>query len=269
MAENNCNQSCDLSQIRESVCVHTGKIVDSCLDKDCIEDLRVYLTEDSQAALDQSTSTRARCAELLNIRLNVHPVTFNRGYYAVDITYYYKIIADAVINCTKPVSIYGLAVFAKRVVLCGGESATQVFSSKQAPDCCCGMRSLPEAIIEAVDPMLLSARVLDSCDNPRCPCEVADIPACIRDCFDSPLITSGESRRLFVTLGQFSVVRLERDAQLLVPCFDYCIPDKECTDLSGCDESPCDVFDRIDFPMDAFYPGSACSSPNCGCSCDN
>lgn len=266
MPENNLNQCCDLSQIRESVCVHTGKIVDSCLDKDCIEDLRVYLTEDSQQALDHSTSTRARCAELLNIRLNVHPVTFNRGYYAVDITYYYKIIADAVINCTKPVTIYGLAVFAKRVVLCGGESATQVFSSKQSSSCY-GSQNLPEAIIEAVDPMLLSARVLDSCENHKCPCEVADIPACICECFDSPLVTTGENRRLFVTLGQFSVVRLERDAQLMLPCFDYCIPEKECTDISGCDESPCDVFDRIDFPMDAFYPGTACatSGGNCGC----
>ena len=28
--------------IREAVCIHTKKIFDSCKDKDCIEDLRVY-----------------------------------------------------------------------------------------------------------------------------------------------------------------------------------------------------------------------------------
>ena len=37
-------KTCDLRGIREAVCVHTGKITDSCLAKDCIEDLRVYLT---------------------------------------------------------------------------------------------------------------------------------------------------------------------------------------------------------------------------------
>ena len=33
---------CDLSSVRESVCVHTRKIFDSCRDKDCVEDLRFY-----------------------------------------------------------------------------------------------------------------------------------------------------------------------------------------------------------------------------------
>ena len=35
-------KTCDLRGIREAVCVHTGKITDSCLAKDCIEDLRFY-----------------------------------------------------------------------------------------------------------------------------------------------------------------------------------------------------------------------------------
>lgn len=39
--------ACDLSGIREAVCVHTDKITDSCLAKDCIEDLHVYLTVES------------------------------------------------------------------------------------------------------------------------------------------------------------------------------------------------------------------------------
>ena len=30
---------CDLSSVRESVCIHTRKIFDSCRDKDCVEDL--------------------------------------------------------------------------------------------------------------------------------------------------------------------------------------------------------------------------------------
>ena len=52
-------------RIREAVCVHTKKIFDSCRDKDCIEDLRVYLTRSSQEAVDRAVSVKAGCAQLL------------------------------------------------------------------------------------------------------------------------------------------------------------------------------------------------------------
>ena len=61
-------KTCDLRGIREAVCVHTGKITDSCLAKDCIEDLRVYLTVDSQQTLDCAASAKARYVELLFTR---------------------------------------------------------------------------------------------------------------------------------------------------------------------------------------------------------
>ena len=39
---------CDLSSVRESVCIHTKKIFDSCRDKDCVESLRFYPTQAAQ-----------------------------------------------------------------------------------------------------------------------------------------------------------------------------------------------------------------------------
>ena len=65
-------KTCDLRGIREAVCVHTGKITDSCLAKDCIEDLRVYLTRESQALLDASAGAKARCS-LLRYRWSRFP----------------------------------------------------------------------------------------------------------------------------------------------------------------------------------------------------
>lgn len=62
-----------------------------------------------------------------------------------------------------------------------------------------------------------------------------------------------------ISLGQFSTVRLERDTQLLIPVYDYCIPSNECT-LAGGDcscEDPCKVFDAVEFPMDDFFPPAA------------
>ena len=44
--------------LREAVSIHTRKVTDSCRDKDCIEDLRVYLTRESQALLDASAGLR-------------------------------------------------------------------------------------------------------------------------------------------------------------------------------------------------------------------
>ena len=44
--------------VLEAVCIHTRKIFDSCRDKDCVEDLRVYPTRSSQAVIDRALSVR-------------------------------------------------------------------------------------------------------------------------------------------------------------------------------------------------------------------
>lgn len=268
--------SCDMQNIREAVCIHTKKIMDSCRDKDCIEDLRVYLTKESQALLDRSSAVKARCAELLHVYIDVEPISYNQGYYTIDCTYYYRIIADATVGCVRPVTVYGLAVFTKRCILCGGTGSAKSFTSS-ACDCTPDsiMRcSCPEAVVEVVDPIILGVSLEDACNchccRPEPPC--TDLPVPIRACFDDELVLGGEAKRLLVTLGQFSIIRLQRDTQLLIPAFDYCVPTKDCGDTAiGPNESPCDLFSRISFPMDEFFP-AACeplnsnsNSNNCGC----
>ena len=111
------------------------------------------------------------------------------------------------------------------------------------------------SVVEVLDPMVLNSKVREVCD---CSCKettVAQIPAGILQMFDEELVLSGESRRLLVTLGQFSIIRLERDAQLVVPVLDYSIPTKECSDSVGCcAEDPCEMFGRIPFPAAQFAP---------------
>ena len=102
--------------------------------------------------------------------------------------------------------------------------------------------------------MVLSSKVRELCD---CGCKesaLLQIPEFILQMFDDELVLSGEARRLFVTLGQFSIIRLERDAQLVVPVLDYSIPTKECCDTPGCAEDPCEMFSRIPFPVKQFAP---------------
>lgn len=110
------------------------------------------------------------------------------------------------------------------------------------------------SVVEVLDPMVLSSRVREVCED-SCREECAlQIPAVIREMFDDDLVLSGERRRLYVTLGQFSIIRLERDAQLIVPVLDYAIPVKECCDAPGCTEDPCEMFSRIPFPTSQFAP---------------
>ena len=73
-------------RIREAVCIHTRKIYSGCRDKDCIEDLRVFPTASSRPYIDTAFSIRPRSAELLSACVNVEEITFNRGYYTVDVT---------------------------------------------------------------------------------------------------------------------------------------------------------------------------------------
>ena len=99
----------DSACIREAVCIHTKKIFDSCKDKDCIEDLRLYPTQSSQCAIDRAVSIKPGSAELLHVYIDVEPVSFNRGFYTVDVRYFYRVTADAFVGAARPVEIAACA----------------------------------------------------------------------------------------------------------------------------------------------------------------
>ena len=65
---------CNPEDLQQAMSIHTRKITDSCRDKDCIEDLRVYLTTGSQAILDNAAGAKVRCAELLYAYIDVETV---------------------------------------------------------------------------------------------------------------------------------------------------------------------------------------------------
>lgn len=207
--------------------------------------------------------------------VDVEPVNFNRGYYTVDMHFFYRITLQALNGSTRYTEIEGLATFDKRVVLFGSESGAKIYSSipeANAIDAPLNLTAnLPTAVVEVVDPMLLCAHFADNC-NCRCGCDrgtLGGVPAGILAAFDEPIIFDESAiRRVCISLGQFSTVRLERDTQLLIPVYDYCIPSNECT-LAGGDcscEDPCKVFDAVEFPMDDFFPPAAAPG-GCGCAC--
>ena len=148
---------------REPVRIHTNRIEDACIDKDCIEDLRVYLTGSSQRALEGAVNARARSAELLHVYIDVAPIAYNPGHFTADLSFFYRIGGEAMSGVTRPAPLEGLAVFTKRVVLFGGQTATKVFSSADndlLPDALYQTHT-PDCVVEAVDPIVLNVKLAD------------------------------------------------------------------------------------------------------------
>ena len=268
----------DLSGIREAVCIHTRKVYDSCRDKDCIEDLRFYPKLQYVDIINRALSVKGGSAKLLYVYVDVEPVSFNRGFYTVDMRFFYSVTLQAYLSCPAPVTVEGLCVFDKRAILFGSEGNAKIFSSQMRIDAMdrqlLEQSNLPTAVVEAVDPIVLDAKLVECCESRCCDCDICEIPACVCQCFGCELTMGDDYRRAFVTLGQFSIIRLERDSQLLMPVFDYCMPDKDCSCGCGCaGEDPCELFQGISFPVDEFFPPNSLNNccdyegakNHCGC----
>ena len=203
----------------------------------------------------------------------MEPVAFNRGFYTVDMRFFYRVTISAFCSSSRPVDVEGLCVFDKRVILFGGEGTAKVFSSRVRLDALdqqmIEQSNMPIAVVEAVDPIVRGAKLVECCDCRCCDCDLCEIPPCVCQCFCCDLTPGDDYRRVFVTLGQFSIIRLERDSQLLMPVYDYCLPDKCCPSGSNCGcscDDPCELFQNISFPVDEFFPPHNTDN---SCGCDN
>lgn len=262
---------------KEAVCVEVQRVFDSCSDRDCIYELPVTLTDDSPEITDDMDIVKTRCAEVEATCISVDAVPFKSGYYAVDITYRFKITAEAFSKgFCKPQTgtiLCGTAFWNKRVILYGSEGNAKVFTSEQDTVltpvepcdancvCCCNDASMPKATVHVVDPIALDTRfkcVPEGMTSPGV-CPTPPVP---------PASITFE-RILTVSLGLFSIVQLSRPVSMVIPAYDYCIPCKDCS-LTDTSESPCDVFDRIEFPSEQFFPQpDSDASTKYGCCCHN
>ena len=231
----------------DSVNIQTDKIMDACRDKDCIDDLRVYPTVSSQPVIDSAFSVRPDSASLIYAEVNVDAISFNRGFYTVDVTYFYLVTGETFPGGTP---VRGLAVFDKRVILYGSEGSVKRFSSqsRMATDIVTEPAG-PLAVVDAVDPIALSLRIGESGDGDDP--EKRSIPQEIIDAIGEELNLTGAGKRLYVTLGQFSMIRLERSVPLSLQAENY-LPENECAGSGG--DDPCTMFSRVRFPVEEFFP---------------
>ena len=185
---------------RETVCIDTNRVLDSCRDRDCFENARVYLSDFGNEVLEHTSTIRAKSAKIIWACINIEPIRFNRGFYSVNIRFYVKLVFEACVCAGRSQEIDGIAVLEKRVILYGGESNVSVFKSHGVGENFCGCtpreseeENEPTAIVEAVSPVLLGARIVEhvkECSCCCCCCE-GDIPAPVQTCLDAPLCFGG------------------------------------------------------------------------------
>ena len=265
----NVNESASPRHGGEPVCIDARRVYDSCGDKDCLSDMPVYLSEASQSLIDTAVNVRIRSADVLNTTLDIEPVPFNRGFYSIDITYFFEVILDVFqAPGSAPSQVTGLCVSDKKVILYGSEGSVRVFSSDMTTEknniVNASARSLPTANVQVARPIALGATVREKrpCPKPAC-----KIPDSVTERLGGEITADGE-RTVYATLGLFSIVQLMRSVQMLIPSYDFCIPEKRC---EGSTDSPCDIFSRLDFPTDEFFPPDIAenSSDNGGCGCSS
>jgi len=264
------------SSCREIVSIETNRILDACKDRDCYENVKVLLTEYGYDIVDRTSSIRTKHACISAANISIDPVQFNRGFYAVNIRLYIKLCFEACTGCGRSQEFDGVAVVDKRVILYGGESNVNIFKSNTSSmDFCscpepvgCG-KNTPNAIVEAVDPIVLCTKVIEK-DNDCgcCCCCAAEIPESVTCGCNGILhdVDNNVDRFLTVSLGIFSIIRMVRSAQYLINATEYSVPDKEC--ISGCENDPCGIFKNMAFPTSEF--NSSMLMPNnidkhCGC----
>ena len=159
----------DCSGIREAVCIHTRKIYDSCRDKDCIEDLRFYPKLQYVDVINRALSVKGGTATLLHVYVDVEPVSFNRGFFTVDMRFFYAVTLQAYLSSPVPVTVEGLCVFDKRVILFGSEGNAKIFSSELRtgdPDAQMMRRSnAPTAIAAGADILVAGSSVFGAPDR--------------------------------------------------------------------------------------------------------
>ncbi len=261
-----------------NVVIETSHVLDSCRDRDCFEDVSVYLTDFGQEIIEHTGNVRVKCAEISNACITVTPVQFNRGFYSVNIRFFVTIRFEACLN-GRSQEFDGVTAIEKKVILYGGDCGVSTFTSKaNSSDACCdsvpGQRegTLPVASVEAASPVLLDARIAEvkECNSCcTCCCCVDEIPESAYRNIGAPLSRGRSERVLLVSLGVFSVVRITRPAQYLISATEYSVPDKECS--CGEDKDPCCLFRTMEFPTEEFSCGSyGCGrkeQSNSGCGC--
>lgn len=243
-------------------CVSVDKIFDSARDKDCFEDLRVHVPDFAREIIDRAGAVRCKKVEVINVGISTEPVPFNKGFYQVNVRYYFCPTLECCLGggCVK--EIKGLCAFDKKLILYGSEKNVSVFTSDpnnngfcfDERDLRCDTEpNMPSVVLEIAEPVCLDCKLVERC-RPfgHCCMGVDSIPASVAERFESPFVDGDGVNNVYITLGVFSVIRMERKVQLILPQSRFAVPERESKPSDTGD--PCSVFSKMSFPYSEFFP---------------
>lgn len=246
-------------------CIDTYRIYDSCRNQECLEDMRLFVTDEGQRILDSASAIRVKSIKVLWTGIDTEEMPFNKGYFQINIRYYFHCVLDCCTGLGTGQDVAGLCAYDKSVLLYGGEGNVAIFKSDVLPDTFCPTgkalihqgTNLPRAVVEVAEPVALRLNVMEQSDCKSfgvSVLDVAKIPDHICTCYEGRFTDhAGGGKVCFLSLGLFSLVRMERPAQLVIPACDSCIPSEE----SQCElpyTDPCALFRSMEFPVKEFYP---------------
>ncbi len=244
MSELNSNRA-----FKEAVCIDAMRVFDSCSSQDCLEDLTLTFDTAAQTLIDEAQYIKAKCIETTGCSFVIDPVPFNRGFYTVDVTYSFRAEIEAYDTVGEPpMVVYGTTTANKRVILFGSDGSTQRFMSNStaaaalpAPTsgcaACCDNGTLPVAGVSIAPPMCLDANLIPN---------TAEQPG---------------SNTVTITIGIFAIIQLMRPVPILIPAYDYGVPESDCPTES---DTPCELFSKIQFPTSEFFPQGLDNDQSCG-----
>ncbi|WP_243112696.1 MULTISPECIES: hypothetical protein [Acutalibacteraceae] len=238
--------------IKEAVCIDAARVYDSCSSKEYLEDMRVFFTPDKHDLIEHACNVRIRSAEVIKVFLHLEPVPFNQGFYAVDLNFFFDVCLDVFLpQSACPNVLHGVCLANKRVILFGSDGNVKTFESGCSADPDVEVTTgkvLPKAVCRVSEPIGLSAKI---CDRPPQGCDVCSgIPESISALYGAEF-DFGCSHAIYATIGLFTITQLVRDIPMLIPSYEFCIPEQECQPTS---DSPREMFRRIEFPAEDFFP---------------
>jgi hypothetical protein len=270
----------DIGRIREAVCVQVEKVYDSCKEKDCIEDAEVIFKHHHkiQWLINNAINVKCRRAEVVDVYSDVEAMPFKRGFFTVDVKFFIKLTLDFFIR-GRICPVQGLVVFDKKVMLFGSEGKVKIFKSKYVEHCAddpitseLQQDNLPISKIEVAEPICLNARIAEESEKCHKNRYTDVLPRNIVESLDDGdfdedeiIEATGEERHhapdkeVLASIGLFSIIKLVRNVQLLIPSFDFCVPNKKC--IASTEENPCEIFETIEFPVDEFFPPQKADFP--------
>lgn len=262
MVERNGPQGGLCGKPEQLCCISVNKIFDSARDKDCLEDVRVHLCDHAQEVIDRASAVRCKNVEVINTNISIETVPFNRGYYHVTIRYFFCVTLECCVSNGRTQEVQGLCVFDKKIILFGSEKNVSVFKSDPTEDGFClrpkdlkcdSDPTLPTVVVEVAEPIALDTKLVERCKPfGHCCINPEAIPDVVRARFGGDFVDNIGANSCYVTIGVFTVIRMEREVQLILPACHFCLPERESRQNENTD--PCSVFGKMNFPLGEFFP---------------